>query len=112
MERDGERDNITMSHHHWTHIVSVSVSFVLCIFCVFVYVHVFVYMYMFMFMFFVFVRLMYMCTKSGENLVEARSDTDVQIVRDAWRKVRWPKPGPSHSWFPPPGSLELNSFIR
>ena len=46
----------------------------------------------------------------GQVLVEARGDTDVQIVRYAWRKGR-KRIEQSSSLFPL-GGLGLNSFIR
>ena len=46
----------------------------------------------------------------GQTLVEARGDTDVQIVRYAWRKGR-KRIEQSSSLFPS-GQLKTNSFIR
>ena len=101
-----KRDYNTTSRHHFTHTACVSASVFSLYFSV--YVHVFLCMCMYMFMCMHMYMCMCMCTfrdlesglsktrvsgferwaKSGENLLEARSDTVVQIVRYAWRKGR------------------------
>ena len=46
----------------------------------------------------------------GQTLVEARGDTDRQIVRYAWRRGR--KRIEQFNSLCPSGELELNNFIR
>ena len=58
-ETDRKGDNSTTSHHHCTHIVSV--SFVLCIFCVHVFVLVQMYICIYVYMYICIYVFMYLC---------------------------------------------------